>query len=63
MTQKIQVKEITVRTVRCPKNNGKKAVRVKECITCPHWRGFISGLNYIECAVNGSGVVQRMAED
>lgn len=63
MTQKIQIKEITVRTVRCPKGDGKKAVRISQCIHCPYWRGFINGYAYIECAVNGCGVVRRMAED
>lgn len=63
MTQKLQVREIKVRTVRCPKHNGNKAVRTSICVYCPYFRGFINGLSYIECAANGSGVVRRMAED
>lgn len=63
MTQKIQIKEIKVLTVRCPKSNGKKAVRTSICVHCPYFRGFISGLSYIECASNGSGIVRRMAEE
>lgn len=68
---KLRVREIKVRTVRCPLktgNNGEKdnnfgAVRLKQCLSCPFFCGLISSGQYIECSGDDNRVVRRLLED